>query len=132
MSARPTQTTTSSGRSRAQDRSTAFGDRRKSNSAAPGRSSKSDDTRVTRMPGGGAEISWVPTSSGGKGDSLFDDGFGEGDVPKKGGKRKDGVEEFGAGMEKGGKSFDADSGRKGRTQRRTGIRSGSRNTFRQM
>lgn len=138
VSARPTQTNVSSGRSRATDRSTAFGDRRNSH-PSNGRNSNAntDDTRVTRTPGGGAEISWVPKSSGERGgDSLFDDGFGGGDVADKKGKgkgrRKDGVEEFGAGMEKGGKAVDEDAGRKGRTHRRTNIRSGSRNTFRQM
>lgn len=89
------------------------------------------------LPGGGAEVSWVPSKYGAGDDSLFDDGRGMEQKPKRGAAEKDGsggrVETFGAGMEKGGRAPKSDDdGRTGRTKRRTNFRSGSRNTFRQM
>jgi len=89
---------------------------------------------MTFLPGG-AEISWVPTKSGVRDDSLFDDGRGMQQKPNKreradmGGK----IEKFGAGMEKGGMPLPSeDDGRGGRTRRRTNVRSGSRNVLRQL
>ncbi|KAK7436516.1 Small ribosomal subunit biogenesis [Stygiomarasmius scandens] len=75
---------------------------------------------------GGMEMSWVPSSSneGGRKD--------EGRKSKQ--KQRKGVETFGAGMERGGETARelSENERKGRTQRRTGVRSGSKNVFRRM
>ncbi len=77
------------------------------------------------------EMTFVPrtTSSG----ADYDD------RPQKAGKgkepRRKGVEVFGAGMEKGGEDPDvamSEADRRGRTKRRQGMRSGSKNTFRRM
>lgn len=74
---------------------------------------------------GGFEMSWVPSSSSGR------------DPASKGVSRKErkGVEMFGAGMERGDEEKThalSESERKGRTQRRKGMRSGSKNVFRQL
>lgn len=80
---------------------------------------------------GGMEMSWV--STGGVVDGDESDGR-----KRKSGVRPKGrrVETFGAGMERGGDpdlDHDASSdNRKGRTQRRHGVRSGSKNVFRRM
>lgn len=49
-------------------------------------------------------------------------------------ERRKGVELFGAGMERGGeRQVDVSDGdRRGRTERRKGVRSGSKNTFRKI
>lgn len=78
------------------------------------------------------EISWVPSSS-----SMRDDEDGDGKKSGRAGKdktRRKGIESFGAGLERGMEEDAniADSERKGRTQRRQGIRSGSKNVFRRM
>lgn len=78
------------------------------------------------------EISWVPTSSatGGK-----DNGDGQSTSRTVKGKRRKGVESFGAGLERGVEErmeFSNDSERKGRSHRRKGVRSGSKNTFRRL
>lgn len=60
---------------------------------------------------------------------------GRGNPPKKNKDKRKGVETFGAGMEKGHEETSAgltDSDRQGRTQRRRGVRSGSKNVFRKM
>lgn len=89
-------------------------------------------------------MSWVPSSSrstksgGGDDDWDMDEGpskhIGKAAVQRREDKKR-GIERFGAGMEKGsGQSGDgeADKGRGGRTERRRGVRSGSKNTFRRM
>ncbi|EIW77241.1 hypothetical protein CONPUDRAFT_157505 [Coniophora puteana RWD-64-598 SS2] len=85
--------------------------------------------------GGGREMetSWVPSASGADGDGLYDDGpGGKNKGGRKPGARK-GVEFMGASMERGGgEDEDGDKGRGGRTQRRKGMRSGSRNVFRKL
>ncbi|KZO98468.1 WD40 repeat-like protein [Calocera viscosa TUFC12733] len=65
---------------------------------------------------GGMEMSFIPSSSSRK------------DRPKPVKK----VETFGAGLQKGVEEKDKETGRGGRMQRRTGIRSGSKNVFRRM
>ncbi|KAG8686752.1 hypothetical protein FRC11_008430 [Ceratobasidium sp. 423] len=79
------------------------------------------DAHVNVLQDGGFEMSFIPS--------------GKPDEPKRktskpaGGKK---VERFGAGMERGG-GREEDSGeneRNGRTRRRTGVRSGSKNAFR--
>jgi ribosome biogenesis protein ENP2 len=80
----------------------------------------------------GFEMSWVPSSP--KQTDIETVVPGGGVQGKQKVKRK-GVEVFGAGMEKGGEDPSIDlteSERKGRTQRRKGVRSGSKNTFRRL
>ncbi|KAF8311441.1 hypothetical protein DL93DRAFT_2083171 [Clavulina sp. PMI_390] len=146
----------SSGRGSARDKEAAFGERvpRSAGSSASASGSvsakgKSSD-HAMYLPGGGVEVSWVPSQNGGAGDdSIFDDGRGIDQLARR--KEKNGssgngggkVERFGAGMERGGsgrggrgdavgEDGDEGDGRKGRTKRRTNVRSGSRNTFRAM
>ncbi|KAJ1301998.1 hypothetical protein OPQ81_000833 [Rhizoctonia solani] len=79
------------------------------------------DAHVNTLEDGGFEMSFIPS--------------GKSDEPKRktgkptGGKK---VERFGAGMERGGwrEEDPAESERNGRTRRRTGVRSGSKNAFR--
>ena len=111
------------------DKNATFGQRR----APKGKGKHRDMAAVSAD--GGFEMTWVPSSS--KQTSIDDKiaSGGDGDVRRKHNDRQKGVEIFGAGMEKGGEdpSIDlSESERKGRTQRRTGIRSGSKNTFRRM
>ncbi|KAJ7432913.1 NUC153 and WD40 repeat-containing nucleolar rRNA processing-related protein [Mycena galericulata] len=76
------------------------------------------------------EVSWVPSSSGAGTDADAD----ASSRPAKSRPRK-GIEVFGAGMEKGYGGEDvevSEQDRKGRTQRRKGVRSGSKNVFRRM
>lgn len=71
-------------------------------------------------------MSWVPSSTK---DPSRDRGS------QKDGKPRKGVELFGAGMERGGGDRTpvlSDSERTGRSQRRKGMRSGSKNVFRQL
>lgn len=81
---------------------------------------------------GGFEMSWVPSSSQQTGGEMFtSDG---GDIQRNRKERRKGMEVFGAGMEKGEDPSIhlTESERKGRTQRRKGVRSGSKNTFRRL
>ena len=106
------------------DRGATFGERR-----APGASSrKSGGSKQARTEDAPMEISWVPSGSAGK---AGDDG--EGKAKAKAPRRK-GVESFGAGLGRGvEETVNADDAeRQGRTQRRKGVRSGSKNVFRQM
>ena len=79
------------------------------------------------------EISWVPTSS-----SSATGGKDNGDRQSKSRTVKDrlrkGVETFGAGLERGVERMESsnDSERQGRSHRRKGVRSGSKNTFRRL
>lgn len=77
-------------------------------------------------------MSWVPSSSGpiAEDDMLVEGGGGG----KKRSDRRKGVEVFGAGMERGGEEpvDQSESDRKGRTHRRKGVRSGSKNVFRKI
>ncbi|KII91223.1 hypothetical protein PLICRDRAFT_37941 [Plicaturopsis crispa FD-325 SS-3] len=114
---------------RGADKNATFGQRRLSAGKPPGRPASAH-----RVADGGFETSWVPSSTrGGDADDMLVPGGGE-----RKGKDKDkrkGVESFGAGMEKGGEERSvelSESERKGRTQRRKGIRSGSKNTFRKI
>jgi len=83
------------------------------------------------------EISWVPSSSSNGGNQKGLDPSASnppsGMTGRKKGKRK-GMETFGAGLEKGIEEVVdvAESERIGRTQRRKGVRSGSKNAFRRL
>jgi ribosome biogenesis protein ENP2 len=114
---------------RVADKNATFGQRRESKAPASGKERSSQ-----RSAEGGMELSWVPSSSG----AMDDDDMlvsGGGRPKGKGKERTPGVESFGAGMEKGGEErFTelSESDRKGRTQRRKGVRSGSKNVFRKI
>jgi ribosome biogenesis protein ENP2 len=107
-----------------------FGQRRTVSHQTGGKGKMRDMDSVKFSEGGGMEFTFMP--SGG-----LDANEEDGKVSKKNTKSKQrkGVEVFGAGMEKGGEDPEvalSESERKGRTQRRKGMRSGSKNTFRQM
>lgn len=73
------------------------------------------------------EVSWVPSGTRKVDeDDMLVSGGGSNGKPKR-----KGVETFGAGMEKGGDNIVemSESDKKGRTQRRKGVRSGSKNVF---
>lgn len=106
------------------DRGATFGERR----APVASARKSGGSRQPRTEDAPMEISWVPSGSAGK---VDDDGEGR---PKAKVPHRKGVESFGAGLERGveeNANVD-DAERQGRTQRRKGVRSGSKNVFRQM
>lgn len=112
------------------DKNATFGQRRTSG-PSKGKSPASA-SGVRFAPDGGVEMTYVPSMEGAP-DEYDERGGTQGGA--KGPPRRKGVEEFGAGMEKGGEDPDvamSESERKGRTQRRKGMRSGSKNTFRRM
>lgn len=93
-----------------------FGQRRSGSGALRMRAS---DVGVTSE--GGMELSWVPSS--------------QPDVPQRGKKQKRKRDTFGFGMEGGTEQPEKEMGnseRRGRTQRRRGVRSGSKNVFRKI
>lgn len=100
-------------RSRGMDKNATFGQRRKGASAPSG---KEDDEVQMHL----GEITWTPSAQKvAREDNLV---------------KKKGKEMFGAGMEKGviDQPELSEMERKGRTQRRKGVRSGSRNVFRSL
>ncbi|KAF9564474.1 NUC153 and WD40 repeat-containing nucleolar rRNA processing-related protein [Agrocybe pediades] len=115
---------------RSGDKNATFGQRR-----VPQSSNNNTMNAGSRKTSGAAaaadapmEISWIPSSSG-------NDGGGEEKLKSGSAKsRRKGVESFGAGLERGvEENADvAESERHGRTKRRTGGRSGSKNVFRRM
>ncbi|KAG6865437.1 hypothetical protein C0991_002513 [Blastosporella zonata] len=117
--------------SRGVDKNATFGQRRMSTGPKKQQSSSfAPDAHFTAD--GGMELSWMPSSGPQDADDMLVSGGG---APKKGKTKRPGVESFGAGMERGGDERSADiseSDRKGRTQRRKGVRSGSKNVFRKM
>ncbi|KZV84237.1 WD40 repeat-like protein [Exidia glandulosa HHB12029] len=118
------------------DRSAAFGARRQQQKQPHGQrsyTSNGDAEGITFLGkssrgrvDGPQDFSYIPSGSSSKSKSR--------ERSLGGGKK----ERFGAGMERGGHEHDEGSGtgkeeeRRGRTQRRTGIRSGSRNAFRRL
>ncbi|KAI0711387.1 WD40-repeat-containing domain protein [Earliella scabrosa] len=124
--------------SRSLDKNATFGQRRSQlGSKGKERASSARDASVRHTADGGIEMTFVPrtTSTG----HDYDDEEQPSGRAQKTGKGKDakrkGVEVFGAGMEKGGDDPEiemTESERKGRTKRRQGMRSGSKNTFRKM
>ncbi|KAJ7487777.1 NUC153 and WD40 repeat-containing nucleolar rRNA processing-related protein [Mycena latifolia] len=106
------------------DRNATFGQRR-GTTAVPASASGSRPSKAHETP---MEVSWVPSASSG-GDVDVDAGS------RSKSKARKGVESFGAGLEKGYGGEDveiSEQDRKGRTQRRKGVRSGSKNVFRKM
>ncbi|TFK91632.1 hypothetical protein K466DRAFT_595918 [Polyporus arcularius HHB13444] len=129
----PLQAQDSSRGGRSVDKNATFGQRRAQLGPSKGKERARDSgwPDVRHSADGGMEMTFVPrtTSSG----ADYDD------RPQKAGKgkepRRKGVEVFGAGMEKGGEDPDvamSEADRRGRTKRRQGMRSGSKNTFRRM
>lgn len=107
------------------DKNATFGQRR-STVSAKGKGRMSDFEGVKFAADGGVEMTYIPSAS-----AAADDG---GKAAAKKPKRK-GVETFGAGLEKGGEEPEvamSEAERRGRTQRRKGMRSGSKNTFRRL
>ncbi|RPD65737.1 hypothetical protein L226DRAFT_479508 [Lentinus tigrinus ALCF2SS1-7] len=119
------------------DKNASFGQRRSQLGSGKGkeraRDSASADVRHTAH--GGVEMTFVPRTSSSRAD--YDEDERPSGKAGKGNKepRRKGVEVFGAGMEKGGEDPEvamSEAERKGRTKRRQGMRSGSKNTFRRM
>lgn len=115
---------------RALDKNATFGQRRQSTSALKGKKQGSETN--TRLGEDGAmEMTWTPSASAvAAEDSIFNDS-GEKRAAKKGRK---GSEMFGAGMERGvvPQPELGEMERQGRTHRRKGMRSGSKNVFRSL
>ena len=127
------------------DGDASFGRRRNASASARGRQKETasradDDEHVVRKSDGSVEVSWVPTPRFRSADAAEEDDL----VPGGSGRRprrqdnevlRKGVERFGAGMEKGGEDPNmralSEQERSGRKQRRRGMRSGSKNAFRQ-
>lgn len=108
-----------------------FGQRRLPQPGHNRLTSKKQETEDANM-----EISWVPSSSNGGNLKGLDPSMSNppsGMTGRKKGKRK-GMETFGAGLEKGIEEVVdvVESERIGRTQRRKGVRSGSKNAFRRL
>ena len=91
---------------------------------------------VTGREDGPRDITWTPSAASEKkhkhSEMLSDSATSN--AREKGKSKR---ERFGAGLERGGQEEDArallkEEERRGRTHRRTGIRSGSRNTFRKL
>ncbi|KAI0634852.1 WD40-repeat-containing domain protein [Trametes polyzona] len=118
------------------DKNATFGQRRSQlGSKGKERASSAQDASIRHTADGGIEMTFVPrtTSSG----HDYDDEAPPGRAAQKKGKeaKRKGVETFGAGMERGGEEPEremSEAERKGRTKRRQGMRSGSKNTFRRM
>jgi ribosome biogenesis protein ENP2 len=104
----------------------------------------SGDEHLFHKTDGSVEVSWMPTSRSTRSEARTEGDRDRDDLVERrpgGHKRvlkdaRKGVERFGAGMEKGGENPDmralSEQERSGRTQRRRGMRSGSKNAFRQM
>ncbi|KAI0040450.1 hypothetical protein FA95DRAFT_1502847 [Auriscalpium vulgare] len=112
-----------------------FGQRRTSEHRPSSR--RAADDHVVRKGDGSVEMSWVPApkAKGAHGDFDDDDALVGGGRPRRPKDARKGVERFGAGMEKGGEDPGrptSERERSGRTERRRGVRSGSKNAFRRM
>ncbi|KAF9226394.1 WD40 repeat-like protein [Gyrodon lividus] len=115
------QTTTSAGKMG--DKNASFGQRLASRHTP--KSSANSSSTVQFSADGGMEISFIPSGT----DEV------DKSAPARKKDARKGVEMFGAGMERGTeepKGEISESDRKGRTQRRKGMRSGSKNVFRQL
>lgn len=120
------------------DKNATFGQRRsQQGSRNRPRGSAGRDSSVRRTVDGGLEMTFIPKTSS-SGHDYDDDEPGASRAARKGGRdvgKRKGVESFGAGMERGGEDPEremSEAERKGRTKRRQGMRSGSKNTFRRM
>ncbi|KZT10272.1 uncharacterized protein LAESUDRAFT_721606 [Laetiporus sulphureus 93-53] len=116
--------------SRAVGRDATFGQRR----STLGFKANTRQPDVRRVVDGGMELTFIPSSSRSYEEDEDEEITGGRGKKSKEAKRK-GVETFGAGLQRGGEPEDAqkalsENERQGRTQRRKGMRSGSKNTFR--
>lgn len=116
------------------DKNATFGQRRSSSGGTKG---KGRGVAGKPTGDGGMEISFMPQTTASMDNSDGEvDGGRSAPSKKRGSERRKGVEAFGAGMEKGGSADPerelTESERRGRTHRRKGMRSGSKNTFRRM
>ena len=104
-----------------------------------------EDEHIHRKGDGSVEVSWVPAPKSSRSDVRAEGEGGDDDdlVGRQHQRQKralkdtrKGVERFGVGMEKGGEDPNmralSEQERRGRSQRRRGMRSGSKNAFRQM
>ena len=101
-----------------------------------------EDEHILRKGDGSVEVSWVPTSRSRRSEGPAEGEDEDGLVGRPRGQKRalkdvrKGVERFGAGMEKGGEDPNmralSEQERRGRSQPRRGMRSGSKNAFRQM
>lgn len=111
------------------DKNATFGQRR-STTSSKGKGKMLDFEGVKFAADGGVEMTYIPSAS-----AAADEDEGRSDnIAGRKPKRK-GVETFGAGLEKGGEGPEvamSEAERRGRTQRRKGMRSGSKNTFRRL
>lgn len=115
--------------SKRRDPTASFGQRRhfvEPNSAKPNRASEDGDI-IRHGEDGGMIISYMPSSSKSRDQKMGDNN----DRKKDHKKKRAGVEYLGAGLERGVERVELpESERKGRTHRRQGVRSGSKNAFR--
>lgn len=121
------------------DRNASFGQRR-SNQDFSNRTSNAPKHAVRGTGDGGVEISWLPNAND-DARHAAEDALENKRAAEAKGKRKvageklekrQGVQSFGAGMERGGDERNrhvSETDRRGRTERRKGMRSGSRNTI---
>ena len=106
------------------DKSASFGQRRQRVSDTHHNTRKSG---LQKSEAGGFSLSWIPSKT--EGDSGG---------PAKGGSKsktkRPGIEYLGAGLEKGVEQFNdlSEAGKKGRSERRRSVRSGSKNVFRKL
>ena len=144
--------TTASGRTAtaSRDPSSSFGHRRSASARQQQQQqqhrNRREDEHILRKGDGSVEVSWVPTLKSSRSDfhaagdeDEDEDGIVGGEQRRQKRASKDtrkGVERFGAGMEKGGEDPNlrvlSEQERSGRSHRRRGMRSGSKNAFRQM
>ncbi|KAJ7637141.1 NUC153 and WD40 repeat-containing nucleolar rRNA processing-related protein [Roridomyces roridus] len=118
---------TGSGGSKPSDREATFGQRRSGGGGTSQTRTKGKAADTFGAADGAMEFSWVPS-----GTSAGDDDGGSAKAKSKSRPGK-GAEVFGAGMDRGGQAVEiAEQDRRGRTQRRKGVRSGSKNVFRRM
>ena len=117
---------------RAVSRDASFGHRRSATTRHRHKEAENhpDAEHIFRKSDGSAGVSWVPAAKS-KSEARAEKDDMRGGKPRKDPK---GVERFGAGMEKGGVDRNArelsEQERSGRTQRRRGMRSGSKNALR--
>lgn len=118
------------------DKNATFGQRRLQLSSKGKQRASTHDADIRHTADGGMEMTFMPkTSSMGDDDDEPAGGKATQWKGKEKGPKRKGVEVFGAGMERGGDEPEvevAESESSGRTKRRQGMRSGSRNTFRRM
>ena len=128
------QTTGSNSSQRPGDKDATFGRRRIPRSASSTNTTGKSSFRAHDNDDAPMEFSWVPSSSS-SATGRKDDGDRQSKSRNGKDKHRKGVEMFGAGLERGVEErveFSHDSERQGRSHRRKGVRSGSKNTFRRL